>query len=515
MSAISAVPVLSMRGIGKTFGPVRALVDANLRIERGTIHGLVGQNGAGKSTIIKILAGMLAPDRGVVEFNGEPLMQLTPRQVEQRGIHIIHQDRLLVPSFTVSESLFLGHEPGFWRTGILHRGRMQRQAREILARYFGIALDPRALIGELTSAQQKLVQITRALLHMPSVLVLDEPTTALNKGEVDLLFTTLRRLRDEGVSIVFISHYMQEIENLCDRVTVLRNGQDVGTVDPRTTSIDDIVAMMVARDVKDMFPARVCQPGRPVLEVRNLTARGVFEDVSFAVHQREIVGVTGLIGSGAKELLQTIYGIRRADSGELSIDGSRAAIGTPARAVARGIAFLPEDRRAHGVALGLSVRENVTLASLSRYGAAGFIQAGRERAAVDALIRELGIKTAGRETPVRRLSGGNQQKVVLAKWLSRKSSTYILDEPTVGVDVGAKVEIYRLLSTLAEDGAAILVLSTDLLELMGLCDRVVVLYRGRIAAALRTAESNADDVLKWATGAQTALRSAAPAVVAS
>jgi ribose transport system ATP-binding protein len=262
---------------------------------------------------------------------------------------------------------------------------------------------------------------------------------------------------------------------------------------------------MVARDIKDMFPKRLVQPGAAVLDVRNMTATGVFEDVSLTVHQSEIVGITGLIGSGAKELLQTVFGLRAADSGDVVICGSRATIDTPARAVARGVAFVPEDRRAHGVALSLSVRENISLASLARYGTAGFVGTRRERAGVDALIRELGIRTAGREAPVRRLSGGNQQKVVLAKWLSRESSVYVLDEPTVGVDVGAKVEIYRLLSRLAENGAGILVLSTDLIELMGICDRIVVLYRGRVVAALRTLETNTDDVLKWATGAQTAV----------
>lgn len=512
MTATSRPPALSMRGITKAFGPVKALADADLRVERGTIHGLVGQNGAGKSTIIKILAGLFRPDRGTIEIDGEPQTHLNPRQVEARGIHIIHQDRLLVPTFTVGESLFLGHEGGFGAFGLLNRRRMQRQAGEALRRYFsGIDLPIEALIADLTTAQQKIVQITRALLNRPSILVLDEPTAALNKGEVDTLFTTLRGLRDEGISVIFISHYMQEIENLCDRVTILRNGKDVGTVDPRTTPIGDIVAMMIARDIKEMFPGRKRKIGAPALEIRDLTVKGKFEDVSLSVRRGEIVGITGLIGSGAKEFLQTIYGLRRADGGQVLIGGKRVVIDTPAKAVAHGVALVPEDRRSHGVALDLSIRENVTLSSLSRYGSMGFIHAGRERSGVDALIGELDVKAAGREVLVRKLSGGNQQKVVLAKWLSRESSVYLLDEPTVGVDVGSKVEIYQLLSRLAEKGAGILVLSTDLIELMGICDHLVVLYRGRVVVALRTAETDTDDVLKWATGAQASTRPDMPA----
>ena len=500
MPAAAQPVALSMRGIVKTFGVVKALVGIDFDVARGEIHGLVGQNGAGKSTVIKILAGLFKPDAGSIDIDGVRCDHPTPKRIEDLGVYIIHQDRLLVPSFTVGEALFLGHELGFG--GMLDRRRMLKEADRLLRQYFGIAIPPDTLVVDLTTAQQKIVQITRALLHKPKILVLDEPTAALVKREVDSLFGTLRQLRQEGIAIVYVSHYMQEIEDLCDRVTVLRNGAKIATVDPKITPMSEIVAMMIARDIKEMFPKRRIAKGEPALELRGLGLAGAFEDVSLTVRRGEIVGLTGLLGSGAKELLHCVYGLKRATSGEVAVKGEMRAMTSPKTAVQRGIAMVPEDRRSHGVALGLSVRENVTLASLDRYGSAGFVDAGKERRGVDALIETLAIKTPGRETLVRQLSGGNQQKVVLAKWLSRASSIYVLDEPTVAIDIGSKVEIYHLLNKLAAEGAGILMLSSDLLELVGMCDRIAVMYRGRITKTFAAAETTSDELLLWATGAE-------------
>jgi ribose transport system ATP-binding protein len=326
-------------------------------------------------------------------------------------------------------------------------------------------------------------------------------TAALVKPEADRLFESIQRLRVQGLTIVYISHYLNEIAMLCDRVTVLRNGVDVGTVNPREVPTSTLVSMMVARDIDEMFPKKVATIGEPILTVKKLSRRRAFTDVSFTVRCGEIVGITGLVGSGVKELVRSLFGLIRTDGGKLVIDGNPVHLHSPSAAVGRRLALVPENRREHGVALDLSVRENVTLASLRQYSRLGFLQLAREARDVDELISRLSVRTPHRHTAVRHLSGGNQQKVALAKWLSRRSSLYILDEPTVGVDIGSKVEIYRLIGELAEQGAGILTLSADLLELLGICDRILVMYRGRIAREFSAAATNSDELLACATGA--------------
>lgn len=491
---------IDMRGVSKSFGPVKALVDANLKVAKGSIHGLVGQNGAGKSTIIKVLAGILKPEAGEIVINGKTVSKLTPASVEQHGVHFIHQDRLLVPTSTVAEAIFLNHEP---RIGpFINHSVMKRRAAELLKQYFDLEIPSSTLIQDLTTAQQKIVQITRALAQKASVLVLDEPTAALVKKEVDSLFKVLRRLKQDGIAVIFISHYMQEIEDLCDTVTVMRNGTDVGVVTPKETTIDEIVSMMINRDVGEMFPKRSAAIGETVLDVSNLVLAGHFRDVSFSVKRGEVVGLTGLLGSGVKELVQCLFGLDRPDSGVITLDDKTMKFPSPVRAVANEVALVPEDRRAHGVALGLSVCENISLASLDRYSANGFVSKSRENAAIDGLIKELSIKTPHRNALVKTLSGGNQQKVALAKWLSCQSKVYLLDEPTVAVDVGAKVEIYNLLNRLASEGAAILFMSSDLLELIGVCDRILVVYRGELTHEFDAKDVDSDTLLAAASGAR-------------
>lgn len=490
---------LALRGIVKIFGAARALDAASLVVRPGEIHGLIGQNGAGKSTIIKVLAGLYKPDDGTVAIGGEILPHVTPRAVEARGVHIIHQEPLLPPSFTVAEALFLGRER---RIGpFLAKRRMAREAERIIAAQFDIAIAGDALIGDLSAAQRQIVQITRALMDRPRVLVFDEPTAALVRQEANRLFAIIRRLSREGTSIVYISHYLEEVRDLCDRVTILRNGRDVATLDPRETPMAEMVSLMINRDISDMFPKQNVPRGEPILAVRSLHRAGSFADVSFTLHGGEILGLTGLLGSGAKEVLQALFGLTQAHGGEILVRGKPVSIPSPGRAVARGLGLVPEDRRHQGVALDISVRENATLASLGKLTRFGLIDGGQERRQVQGLIERLGIKTPGTETRLRDLSGGNQQKVVLAKWLSAQSDVYILDEPTVAVDVAAKVEIYRLLGDLAARGAAILILSTDLMELRGICDRILVMYRGRITQRLLPAETTADEILAAATGA--------------
>jgi ribose transport system ATP-binding protein len=491
------VPGLSVTGLVKDFGGIRALNGVSLEVTPGTVHGLVGQNGAGKSTLIKILAGIYQPDAGTIRINGETHSRLNPPLAEKLGIQFIHQERLLVQTLTVAESLFLGAEPrlGSW----INRRLMNKQAVTALEDYFGLAISPNTLIGELTAAQQQTIQITRALLRKASVLVLDEPTATLVRREVDLLFKTLQRLRNSGLTIIYISHYLNEIETLCDRVTVLRNGVDVATVELGKTSMASIVSLMIDRNIEDVFQKPAVTPGEPVLEVKELSHRSAFTDVSFTIRQGEILGITGLIGSGAKEIVHSLFGLERISKGQVRINQREVRLSSPSQAVRRQIAYVPEHRREHGVALSFNVRENMTLASLQEHSRAGIVIERSERRKVAELIAKLSLLTPNQDTPVRQLSGGNQQKVVLGKWLSRESALYILDEPTVGVDIGAKTEIYRLIGELASQGAAILILSSDLLELLGLADHILVFFRGKIVRKFDASTANSDSLLSAVT----------------
>jgi ribose transport system ATP-binding protein len=497
---------IHLENIVKRFDGAQALAGASLRVRRGTVHGLVGQNGAGKSTLIKLLAGLHQPDEGRIEIDGQTYEKLTPHRVEELGIHFIHQDRLLVPTFTVGEALFLGREPRIAGTPFLDRRLMQRRAGEILGDYFGLRLPNSALISGLSTAEKQIVQITRALLDQPKVLVFDEPTAALVRREADILFRLIRRLRDEGVTIIYISHYLNEIEELCDHVTVLRNGEDVATLPLGETSAAAIARLMVARDIEDMFPKRSVTPGKDILTVDHLSSRGKYHDISLTLRRGEVLGITGLLGSGAKDLIRTLFGLETATSGQIKIDGKQAKSVNPSQAVDQHVALVPEDRRGNGVALDLSVTENITLSSLKRFTRLGFLDFKSERHEADDLIRRLEVKTSGRNALVRTLSGGNQQKVAIAKWLSRHSEVYLLDEPTVGVDIGSKVEIYTLISDLAARGAGIIVLSSDLPELIGITDRILVLFRGSIVREFVSSRSSPDDVLAASTGSSEALR---------
>ncbi len=500
----AAGSALRMQGLVKQFGATRALDDASLDVATGSVHGLVGQNGAGKSTLIKVLAGLVEPDAGTVEMFGRALTGITPAGAAAAGVAFIHQDRLLVPTATVGEALFLGREASVSRFGVWGRA-LDACARDALQHYFGMTLKRGALIRDLTTAQQQIVQITRALLAGPRLIVFDEPTAALTKVEVENLFRAIAGLKARGLTVLYISHYLAEIERICDVVTVMRNGRTVARVDPRATPVAEVTRLMVGSDVRDLFPKVEAALGEVVLSVEGLSAPGRFRDVSFELRRGEILGVTGLVGSGAKDLTQALFGLAPVKGGRVVLHGRDGRPRTPGAAARRGLALVPEDRRAQGAALDLSVRENITLASLGQFSRFGWLDEAAERRQSHALVGDLAIKAPGVEAPVRTLSGGNQQKVVIAKWLSRQSDVYILDEPTVGVDVAAKAEIYRLVGRLAQRGAAILILSADLDELIGIADRILVLYRGAVVAEERAAETSPDRLLNAAlTGAASA-----------
>lgn len=492
-------PALHLQGIRKRFGPTLALDGVDLRVERASVHGLVGENGAGKSTLIKVLAGIHRADGGSLSVDGQVFDALSPGQIEGLGVQFIHQQRLLPASFTVGEALFFGHE--LRRGPFIDRRAQDREAARLLREYFDLQFPPGALVGELDSAQRQILQITRALLAKPRILVFDEPTVSLVKREVDQLLVLIRRLRDQGLSVVYISHYLQEIESLCDEVTVLRNGRAVAVVDPRTSSTAQIARLMVNREVGEMYPKPTVVPGEVLLDLRGLGAGSAYQGIDLQLRRGEVLGLTGLVGCGAKELLKTLFGLVQPDQGSLRYQGRLTRFKSPRDAVRQGVALVPEERRSHGVAPLMSVLENLTLAGLWRFTRWGLLDRGAEARESDRLIAELGIKAPNRESAVQQLSGGNQQKVALGKWLSRAGELYLLDEPGVGIDIGAKVEVYRLIGRLAERGAAVLVLSSDLPELIGITDRIVVMHRGTVAGEFNSRQVDSDRLLACATGA--------------
>jgi len=472
--------VLELTGLVKQYGPVRALGGASLLVRRGEVHGLIGQNGAGKSTMIKILSGLERADEGEIRISGERVEGLTPAEVLTRGIGVIYQDRMTISSFTVEEALFYA-TPALSANGVtVNRRALRRKADEIIDRYFGVRLPRNALLRDLTTAEQQVVHITRTLLLDPRIVILDEPTAALARKEVESLFRGIEAMRRDGITVVYISHYLREIQEICDRITVLRNGRDVATLDARTTSIAAMTELMIGGAIGSLFPDHGREAGAPVLVARRLSRRHGFHDVDLVVRRGEIVGVTGLIGSGIKELARVLFGLDQADGGTMEIDGAAYAPHSPREALAAGLALVPEDRRTQGVGLPLSLRENIVLASLDRFSRFGFMRRRAETERARGFIASLRIKAPDETVPAASLSGGNQQKVAIAKWLCREAALYVLDEPTVGIDVSAKAEIYRLLRDLADAGRSLIVVSSDLDEVKGLADRVVVFHRGAV-----------------------------------
>lgn len=416
------------------------------------------------------------------------------------GIQFIHQEQNLVPEFTVAQAVFMGQEKTLakWLPLVDNRG-MEREARELIRNTLGVDLPGNRLVRDLSVAERQLVQIAKALRTRPTIVAFDEPTAPLARREVEQLFGVIRNLRDQGFSIVYISHYLSEISEICDRVTVLRNGRLAGMLRLADTSVDEIVTMMVGRKIEEMYPPRKVEIGPPRLEAEQLTLRGAFTDLSFSVRRGEVVGITGLLGSGAHELAETIYGLRRPDSGTIRLDGLRLDGLTASRAADRGFGMVPKDRRWEGIFLSMSVADNINLASLAKSSSRGLIRNGKFRQRAKEMVEALSIKTPSLDTKVRYLSGGNQQKTVIARWLSAEAQVFILEEPGLGVDVGAKIEIYTLINRMAAAGSAVLIVSTDIPELLGITDRVIVLYRGTVAKELVAADTTPDTVLYWST----------------
>lgn len=495
--------LLKMCNISKAFPGVMALDKVELEVARGEIHGLVGENGAGKSTIIKVLAGVYQADSGTVEIDEQSIPDVTPRSVHAAGVRFIHQELHLVPHFTVTESVFMGQEE---QTVLgLRNQTMREKAEAFFEAVLGTKISGTTLIRNLGVAERKLVQIARALIdNQAKLIVFDEPTAPLTSGETDRLFAAIRRLKERGIAMIYVSHYLAEITDICDRVTVLRNGQNAGQFEEVSeASASAIIRIMVGREVDKLFPPSEHTPGEPRLEINALTS-DKFENVSFTIHKNEIVGIAGLIGSGREDIIDTIYGLRKSHGGAIKIDGKLRRFRAPADAVMAGIALVPRDRRNDGLVLDMSVSDNINLAALDVVSRGTLENRSAANAVAEKMSEILDIRPRNVAATARLLSGGNQQKVVLGRWLNKGADVFILDEPTVGVDVGAKVEIYQHIKNLAKNGVSVLVSSSDPGELIGLCDRILVMLRGTIVAEIKTDGLGVDELVALTTGGVTA-----------
>ncbi|MFV2119511.1 sugar ABC transporter ATP-binding protein [Streptomyces sp. Act-28] len=475
-------PLLSMSGITKSFPGVRALDGVDLDVQAGEVHCLLGQNGAGKSTLIKVLAGAHQPDTGTIRWRGEDVVLRSPSAAMRLGIATIYQELDLVEHLSVAENVHLGHEPT--SAGFFVRGRAARESTaRLLERLGHPEVDPGRSVGELSAAQQQIVSMARALSHDVRLIVMDEPSAALDPDEVDNLFRIVADLTADGVAVVHISHRLEEIRRIGDRVTVLKDGRAVaGGLPVESTSTRDVVALMTGRDVEYVFPERPAAPpgGEPVLSVRGLSRRGEFDTLDLEVRPGEIVGLAGLVGSGRSEIMETVYGARKASAGQVLVDGRPLKPGSVRAAVRAGLGLAPEERKAQALLMLESVTRNVSLSALSRFSRGGRLDRGAESKAARAAARELSLRPDDPSAPVRTLSGGNQQKAVLARWLLRGCKVLLLDEPTRGVDVGARAELYAVVRRLADEGLAVLLVSSEVPEVLGLADRVLVLREGRV-----------------------------------
>jgi ribose transport system ATP-binding protein len=486
--------LLRIEGIRKTFPGVVALDGVDFDLRRGEVHVLLGENGAGKSTLIKMLSGAHTPDSGQIRVGGRQVRIHGAQDAERLGIATIYQEFNLVPDLTVAENIFLGRQPR--RFGMIDRRRMEADAGALLKRV-GVSVSPRARVRELGIARLQMVEIAKALSLDARVLIMDEPTAVLTSEEVDRLFAIVRSLRADGVGIVFITHHLEEIAALGDRVTVIRDGRSVGQV-PAATPEAELVRLMVGRSIEQQYPRQRPEKGAALLSVEGLTRDGVFHDVSFDVHAGEVVGVAGLVGAGRTEVVRAVFGADPYDDGVVRVAGSRLRRHDVNAAMAAGIGLVPEDRKGQGLVLDASVAENLGLVTLRSATRAGIVDRGAQYAAAGRMAGRLGVRMAGLGQHVRTLSGGNQQKVVIGKWLLADSRVLILDEPTRGIDVGAKVEIYQLINELTAAGAAVLMISSDLPEVLGMSDRVLVMAQGRIAGELSAEEATQDAVMALA-----------------
>ncbi|GII33412.1 sugar ABC transporter ATP-binding protein [Planotetraspora mira] len=489
---------LELRGVRKRYGGVEVLHGVDLTAEGGRVLAIAGANGAGKSTLIKVLAGAVPLDDGEILLDGEPLTLRGPEDAQGLGFRTVYQELSLVPQMTVTENVLLGALPT--KRGLVDWSAAHARVRALLEEIGFADIDPRVRAGRLSVARQQMVEIAKALAVEPRMLVLDEPSAVLAGTDLDRLFDLIRRLRERGVAILYVSHRLAEVMEISDSITVIKDGRVVDTLTPARTSEDEIIALMAGRRLEQIYPDRVPEPGKPLLSVRGLSRDGVFDDVSFDLAAGEIVGMFGLVGSGRSEVARCVFGADRPTSGTVELDGAVTRFRTPGDAIGAGVALVTEDRKHSGLVLGMDVTDNTTFATMARISRAGLLDTRRRAANVQDMIERLGIHPPRPEMPVRHLSGGNQQKVVLAKWLLTRPRVLILDEPTRGVDMATRVDIYRMIDELTREGVAILLISSDLTEVLGATDRVLVMRGGRLVAEVGSADTTEDEVLAHSVG---------------
>ena len=489
--------LLQVQDLSKAFPGVQALDRVRLDIEPGKVHAVIGENGAGKSTLMNVLIGLHQPDDGELRFKGRTITVQNPHEALKLGISMIHQELMPLQDMTVAENIFLGREPASRWMGWLDRTAMRRDAGELL-RKLDVPLSPQRRMRGLSLAEMQTVEIAKALAYQADLIIMDEPTSAISDREVERLFSAIRDLKKQGVAVVYISHKLDEIFEICDTVTVLRDGQYIGTYDIGELNIDRMISLMVGRELKETFPTGDSRRDDVVLSVSGLTRTGKFKDVSFEARRGEILGIAGLMGAGRTEVLSAIYGLEPFDAGEISVHGNPVRINHPSEAIRNGLAMVTEDRKEYGLVLNMVVKHNVTLTILRKICRAGFIDRAEEDRTADRSIRDLSIKISNRNQTAASLSGGNQQKIVLAKALLTEPEVLLLDEPTRGIDISAKAEVYKLISQLAEAGKAVVLVSSELQELLSLSDRILVMREGEITAEFEGRKATQEEIMKVA-----------------
>ncbi|MFQ9825430.1 MAG: sugar ABC transporter ATP-binding protein [Oscillospiraceae bacterium] len=483
--------ILTLKNITKEFPGVKALDDVTINIERGTIHGLVGENGAGKSTLIKVLAGIYQPNKGEIILDGKPCRFNSPIEARRAGISVVHQEIKLAEPLSVAENMFLGNVQ--LKNGLVDWKGMRRRAREIVED-LGMDIDINAQVSSLTVAKKQIVEIMHAINNNSRILIMDEPSAVLTDRELEVMFRIVKQLRDEGITIIYISHRLDEIFGLCSNVSILRDGCHIDTIPVASVDRQGLINMMVGREMGQEYPKEVGNVGGTILEVKNLS-RGILQDISFEVKSGEVFGISGLVGAGRTELARAILGIDKPESGEVYVRGKKVHYRTFADAIRDGLGLIPEDRKLQGLVQIMSVKRNTTLVNMKRVLRAGVISSSLEEKLSKEYADKLHVVTPSMETEVQYLSGGNQQKVVIAKWLFQNSEILFLDEPTRGIDVGAKAEIYRLINRMAKEGKTIIMISSEMPELLGMCDRIMVMHEGHKMGELNAAEATQEKIM--------------------
>lgn len=494
--------ILSMNHICKQFPGVKALDDVSLEITEGEVHALVGENGAGKSTLMKILAGIYRLDSGELILDGETVKFNASIDALQHGVAMVHQELMPLMDMTIAENIFLGQEPVIGKSGIVNRKQMVQDAKVLLDK-LNVDIDPRKRMRDLNVAQMQLVEIAKAISCKAKIIIMDEPTSAITKKECDNLFVQINELRKNKVSIIYISHKLEEIFEICDRITVLRDGKKISVSEIENTDVNRIITEMVGREMDMIFPEGTAVPGATLLEVKNIGIKGLLHSISFHVHHGEILGIAGLMGAGRTELAECIFGLRKRDSGDIIKEGNLLNIQKPIDAIKNGLVLVPEDRKSTGLNLIANVEDNISVANLDNYTKYGLIDQRGIRNSCNDMIKKLNIKTTGYGQIVDNLSGGNQQKIVFGKWLLTDGDVIILDDPTRGIDVYAKYEIYTIIQELAKRGKAIIMISSEMPEIIGLCDRVIVMCEGKVTGEIGKEELSQERIMRYASGIAT------------